>query len=88
MKLLNESEYNKLQQEKRDILEALKKVNEIRDQLLTERKELRESLKISYKYMSYDFCTKCSGIIPCSECSGFIMYKKDKEKIKQLLSKI
>ena len=42
MKILNEAEYNKLQQEKKELLKALRKVNEIRDQLLQEKKELKE----------------------------------------------
>ena len=37
-----EKQNEKLQQEKKELLKALKKVNEIRDQLLKEKKELKE----------------------------------------------
>ena len=51
MKILNEAEYNKLQQDKKELLKALRKVNEIRDKLLTERKELTKILQLAINYL-------------------------------------
>ena len=43
MKILDEVEYNKLQQDKKELLKALRKANEIRDQM-QRQKDLREDV--------------------------------------------